>query len=310
MDILNDILDTLNLKGALYFRTDFSGAWSVAVPELGGAARFHMVIQGRCHLEIGEGSTLILGPGDLVLIPQGRAHILADEAGREAPSLETVLQDTDYDGSGVLAVGAGDPLASTQMVCGHFTFRDQADHPILRALPEYLVTTMATRAREPWLDEMLRLIVRRVFSDDIGSPAAVTRLSEIVFIELLRVGIDQSGALGSIIAGFQDRHIGRALELIHARPSMPWTVEKLATEVGMSRSRFAERFSHLMGSGPMALSVRLATTKSAGHAGVLPLQCSTGGDSDRLSVSGGIQSGIFGKIRRCPNPVSAQFGLS
>lgn len=33
MDILSDILDTLNLKGVFYFRTDFSKPWSVKVPE-------------------------------------------------------------------------------------------------------------------------------------------------------------------------------------------------------------------------------------------------------------------------------------
>jgi AraC-like DNA-binding protein len=193
-----------------------------------------------------------LGPGDIVLIPKGRSHILADEAGREAPQLETVLQDVGYDGEGVLVVGEKDIAASTQMVCGHFNFRSGADHPILRALPEYVLTTASTRAREPWLDEMLRLVTRRVFAEELGSAAAITRLSEIVFIELLRVGINQSNELRAVIEGFRDQQIGRALGLIHARPAEPWTVEKLAAAVGMSRSRFAERFSELVGTGPMA----------------------------------------------------------
>ena len=46
MDLLDDILDTLDLKGVLYFRTDFSGPWGVTVPDLTGAARFHLVTQG------------------------------------------------------------------------------------------------------------------------------------------------------------------------------------------------------------------------------------------------------------------------
>jgi len=252
MDVLDDVLDTLDLKGALYFRTDFSPPWAVTVPDLGQAARFHLVVQGRCHVTCPDGIAVDLGPGDLVLIPRGRTHVLADGEWREAPPLETVLRDAGYDGEGVLVVGEGDSGAATQMICGHLSFRENADHPILRALPDCIVITAAMRAREPWLDEMLRLAARRLFSGEIGSEAAVTRLSEIVFIELLRAGIEQSPGLKAVIEALHDRQVGRALQLIHATPSAPWTVERLATEVGMSRSRFAERFSALVGTGPMA----------------------------------------------------------
>ncbi|MBB3066214.1 MULTISPECIES: AraC family transcriptional regulator [Limibacillus] len=252
MDVLNDVLDTLNLKGALYFRTDFSGPWGVTVPDLQQAARFHLVVQGRCHVSFASGASVDLGPGDIVLIPRGRSHVLADTVSRQAPPLETVLELSGYDGQGVLVVGERDPQASTQMVCGHFSFRKGADHPLLRALPEYLVTTTGMRAREPWLDEMLRLVVHRMFSEEIGSLAAVTRLSEIVFIELLRVGISQSPDLKAILEAFRDRQIGQALQLIHNQPAESWTVERIAAAVGMSRSRFAEKFSELIGTGPMA----------------------------------------------------------
>ena len=157
MDVLNDVLDTLNLKGALYFRTDFSGPWGVTVPDLQQAARFHLVVQGRCHVSFASGASVDLGPGDIVLIPRGRSHVLADKVSRQAPPLETVLELSGYDGQGVLVVGERDPQASTQMVCGHFSFRKGADHPLLRALPEYLVTTTGMRAR----DRLHRVAPRR-----------------------------------------------------------------------------------------------------------------------------------------------------
>ncbi|GAB4224818.1 MAG: AraC family transcriptional regulator [Kiloniellaceae bacterium] len=252
MDVLNDILDTLDLKGALYFRTDFSGPWAVTVPDYAEAARFHLVVQGRCHLRLASGATAELGPGDLVLIPRGRSHVLADSEGRRPADLETVLAQSGYNGEGALVVGEGDSQASTQLVCGHFTFRSAADHPLLRALPEALVVSAATRAREPWLDEMLRLVARKMFSDEVGSPAAVTRLSEIVFIEVLRIGVEECRDLHRLIEAFGDRQVGRALQLIHERPAEAWTVDGLAGAVGMSRSRFAERFRELVGQGPMS----------------------------------------------------------
>jgi len=252
MDILNDILDTLDLKGVLYFRTDFSPPWAVSVPDLGQAARFHLVVQGRCHIAFESGNSVDLAPGDLILIPRGRAHVLADRKGRKAAALEEVMARVGYDGQGVFAIGDGDPEASTQMVCGHYTFRQGADHPLLAALPDYFTASAAMRARQPWLDEILRLVAQRMFSAEIGSEAAVTRLSEIVFIELLRLGFGQDERLQAMLDAFTDHQIGRALQLIHADPAQPWTVDRLAQQVGMSRSRFAERFRGLIGTGPMS----------------------------------------------------------
>ncbi len=251
MDILNDILDTLALKGVVYFRTDFSAPWAVQVPHFGQAARFHLVVQGRCHIAFDSGVSVDLNPGDLILIPRGRAHLLADQAGREAAPLEEVMARVGYDRQGVFAIGEGDPNASTQMICGHFGFRHRAEHPLLEALPDYFVTSAAMRARQPWLDEILRLVAQRMLSGEIGSEASATRLSEVVFIELLRLGFGQDARLQALQSAFTDHQIGRALKMIHAEPAGDWTVERLAREVGMSRSRFAERFALLIGAGPM-----------------------------------------------------------
>ncbi|MGD9810232.1 MAG: AraC family transcriptional regulator [Sphingobium sp.] len=252
MDVLDDILNTLDLKGALYFRTDFSPPWAVEVPDLEQAARFHLLVQGKLHVGFPSGASVDLFPGDLVLIPRGLSHILSDQEGRDAPALETVIADAGYQGEGVFAVGKGNPKASTQMICGHFTFREGADHPLLRALPEYMVISAADRAREVWLDEVLRLLTRRMFADSEGSAATITRLSEVFFIEMLRLGVGQSEEMQTVLAALADRQIGKALQLMHHRASQPWTVETLAHEAGMSRSSFAERFSELMGMGPMS----------------------------------------------------------
>ena len=254
MDILDDILNTLDLNGALYFRTDFSPPWSVTVPVLEGAARFHLVVQGQCTVTLPGDRVRVLNPGDLVLVPRGQTHILSDQPVDEAPPLEAVLDAVQYDGSGVLTVGAGDKFASTQMVCGHFTFRQKADHAMLRAMPDHLVVTAAMRAQNAWLDDILRLISRHMFSDRAGLDASVRRLSEVMFIELMRICIEseEQGQIQPALKGFRDPQIGLALAIIHKDLQNPWTVGSLAREVGMSRSSFADRFADLMGQGPMS----------------------------------------------------------
>ena len=45
--------------------------------------------------------------------------------------------------------------------------------------------------------------------------------------------------------------VGQALAALHGEPSEPWTVERLARLVGVSRSVFAERFTEMVGQPPM-----------------------------------------------------------
>lgn len=252
MDALSEILDVLQLRGSLYFRTAFTPPWSVAVPALGRAARFHLAVQGRCHIAIGENHAVTLEPGDMVLIPKGAAHVLRDRPGREPAPLEAVLQRAGYGGEGVLVYGgAAQAEGETKLICGHLDFAEGADHPLLRALPDCLLVTAELRARAPLLDELMRLIARQMFAEAPGATASVKRLTEALFIEVIRVCADQDPALGGILEATADPRIGRALCLMHRGLERDWTLERLAREAGMSRSRFAERFQSLIGCAPM-----------------------------------------------------------
>jgi AraC-like DNA-binding protein len=50
--------------------------------------------------------------------------------------------------------------------------------------------------------------------------------------------------------------VSKALTLIHARCADAWTTEALAREAGLSRSAFADRFTHLIGEPPMRYLAR------------------------------------------------------
>jgi AraC-like DNA-binding protein len=49
----------------------------------------------------------------------------------------------------------------------------------------------------------------------------------------------------------RDRYVGRALALLHDKPSADWTVEDLSRHVGLSRSALHERFVEMIGQPPM-----------------------------------------------------------
>lgn len=250
-DVLSDILDTVVLKAVLYFRTDCHSPFSIAVPSYKHAARFHILVQGGCHVRLAEGKSIQLSRGDMVLIPYGSAHFLANPADAPGTPLADLIAQSGFTGQGPFVVGSGPADESCQMICGHFTFADGADHPLLRAVPEILHIKAADSAKRPMLDDITRLIARRMFEDKPGVNAVVSRLSEVLFIEILRAGIEQAPDISRLMSSVSDPQIGRALSLIHGEIASPWTVDSLAQAIGMSRSRFAERFRELVGTGPM-----------------------------------------------------------
>ena len=53
------------------------------------------------------------------------------------------------------------------------------------------------------------------------------------------------------ISALADPRIGKALTLLHSDVARRWTVPMLASEVGMSRSAFTQRFAQRVGHPPL-----------------------------------------------------------
>jgi AraC-like DNA-binding protein len=78
-----------------------------------------------------------------------------------------------------------------------------------------------------------------------------------MFVEAIRrFAASQPAEQRGWLAGLRDRHVGRALALMHGSPAHAWTVDGLAREVALSRSAFAERFVELIGEPPMQYLTR------------------------------------------------------
>jgi AraC-like DNA-binding protein len=73
--------------------------------------------------------------------------------------------------------------------------------------------------------------------------------------------------------GLSDPAIARAIAAMHREPARSWTVETLAREAAMSRSRFSDRFKALVGDTPMGYlgGHRMALAAEQLEAGHLPL---------------------------------------
>ncbi len=258
-DLLSDVLTRLSMQGTLYFRTEFTPPFGVRVPNYVNVARFHYVFKGTCSLTVaGLEKPVLLEEGDLAIIPHGASHSILsqDLTDESAVPLETVLEQSGYDGRSVLVYGGaeadGTSMAQeTRIICGHFSFAPGGRHLILERLPAYLQIRRYGESAGPWLSETLRLIGAEAEHGLPGSEMIALRLAETVFAHAIRHHLREAEASQGSLAGFADRQVSRALTAIHEKPERQWTVADLAREAGMSRSGFAEKFVALIDVTPM-----------------------------------------------------------
>lgn len=249
MDILTNILDRLRIEGSLYFRTELTSPWGVFVPADKNVARFHIVVRGQCVLRVeGQEEGIMMANGDIAIIPHGAAHHISDKPDTPSRPLDQVLSEVGYTGTGPLIYGGGG--FGCCLVCGQFKFENELHHPLLDNLPSILHVPGDENYNTTWLDSALGFIAQEAAEEQPGAFAIIDRLSEIIFIQVMRAYIEASESKIPFIAALRDEQISRALREIHNKPDSFWKAETLGHLVGMSRSAFFTRFSELVGMTP------------------------------------------------------------
>jgi AraC-like DNA-binding protein len=209
-------------------------------------ARAHLLIDGECVIKTGAGTGIAMKAGEIAFLPRGDAHLIGSALDAEARSLSTLMK-TPIPGELVPVHVGGDGAATRWIVISSSCERHLAD-PLLCALPDVMRVDLHNAPALYWLTDALGLTLSASAAPPVGAAAEHSRLAELVLIEAISrhvCALPQGGS--GWLAGLNDRFVGRALALVHGRPSEPWTVERLGRQVGLSRSALAERFVLVMG---------------------------------------------------------------
>jgi len=261
VDVLTDVLDALELKGWLASRTEIAPPWRfdfAASPD----STFHIFNFGGGYLRVeGEPDPLRVEDGDVVVFPHGHAHTICDELA----SPLTKAAHLDYDAHREYQVfpfeGEG---TKTVLLCGAFHFENPGDYPLLRCLPNVVHIPGERGRMAQGFTNIISSIAYESASQQVGAEVMLRRLTEMLFIQVLRVWSEQHArATGGCVAALRDQPISTALGLIHQSPERGWRVDELADAVALSRSAFSSHFTQLVGEPPMKYLTRWRMHRAA-----------------------------------------------
>jgi AraC-like DNA-binding protein len=260
-DVLTTVLDALEFEGKVFCYAKFTSPWAIRLKRK-DFAHFHFFERGEGWVELEEtGAATFASSGDLVIFPHGGAHLLRDNRKMKAVNVEELLPCRD-----ALTLRHGGGGAETTTVCGAFNFKNQIGHPILPLLPEVIHVPKEQIRSAIWLEPMLRLLADEAQNPREGSGSIIGHLTGIIFVQAVRAWIEsQPEGRGGWLGALRDKQISSALNLIHQKPSTPWTIAKLASEVGMSRSPFATKFTNLVGEPPLTYLTKWRMNLAAGY---------------------------------------------
>ena len=269
MDPLTQLVELLRPRSFLWKELVGRGSWEWLFPAVGGVV-FGRVISGRCRFEVPGSGEHEAGQGDYLLLTNPQpwslrggendavpvdfdtvyAAMTADDLVGEEPPSQPTGERTDED--------------VTRMVAGHFEF-DPINAGLLASLLSPVVHLHAERRGEhELLTGVLDMIDAEASSERPGRQAVLSRLLEIMLVELLRAPQLASSRRG-MLNGLADPPVADALRAFHSDIRKPWSVASMAAEAHLSRSAFSDRFATTVGEPPMtyALNWRMAVARDA-----------------------------------------------
>jgi AraC-like DNA-binding protein len=257
MDPLSDVLRAVRLDGAFFYLVEATHPWSVhaapaveLVPRvLPGAEHlisYHVVVEGDCWGGVVGQPQVHLRTGDAIVFPHGDAHFISSDEGRRVDPGVHAGSPERYLETVRIGPGAGSRVS---FVCGFLGCDVRPYNPLLKALPGMLHIEGATGT---WLSEFPRGVVAESRQQRPGGATLLTRMAELMFVEVVRRYMERSPAHHSgWLAGLRDPVVAPALALLHEFPAHPWTLVELARKAATSRSVLSERFSEVIGMPPM-----------------------------------------------------------
>lgn len=269
MDALTHIFKTIQLSANPYICRAGDGPWSIQY-QYRPQGIFHLVVKGECYLREGGSPELVhLRVGDGVAFPTGGAHWICNHPENQHLPAENVVNVSENEGLFLLKSGdvkantndsafwnestrEGKGIQETILLSCTLSYDATINHPFLRNLPCFIQASTRAGDEMDRLKALTSLLVDESVGAHPGKQLMINHLTEILFVQMLRVHMHSTKQSSGYLAALSDPHIGVALNLIHTETDKKWTVESLCKASALGRTAFTKKFVDMVGLTPKA----------------------------------------------------------
>ncbi len=212
----------------------------------------YAAVSGTCWVSVeGSPDAVLLKAGDCVLLASGLPFCLATDLSAPRVNFDPGLADTKPGDALIDAAIRGGSF----ILGGHFLLSGSHSEVLLHALPPIVhIRREVSKNVMRWSLECLREELRH---PQPGGYLIAQQLAYIMLVQALRLHLEQQAGTGvGWLFALSDPQMRTAITCMHDEPSHPWTLQELATRVGMSRTVFAQTFKLRVGMTSMAYLTR------------------------------------------------------
>jgi AraC-like DNA-binding protein len=254
MDPLSEVFGSLRIQDAIYTRLEATAPWGFCYPEnRDPRIRFGLMVRGSALLRFkNQRQAIPLSAGDVFIsILSEQPFTLVDHP-RSPVADYRELRKLEVDS--VIHYGGGG--APTTVVNGSFGM-NAFEAPLISAiLPRYLHLRL-DHNRSHAFQSVMDLLAAETAQPGMASSRLISCLYESLFVYAIRAYASSPEAPPKgWLAAMSDKHLGKAIQAMHAGFDKNWSVGSLAREARMSRSAFALKFRIVLGRTPLEYLTR------------------------------------------------------
>lgn len=261
-DITSNLLRSMQISGGVLLNEHYLAPWAISIPSHETLAEklmnnprvhvaaFHLVQRGSIDIELANGERHTLFEGELAIVYSGQAHTIYQGSKAQVYPFETLMET----GINIFMPAVEKESQSVCLLCGAFQLHNTIRNPLFEALPPLL--KLSARHRGESVHPSIKTLINSLLSE-LNYPSYAHEYIVGRYLELLC-----AHSVGDYIESNQDNGRGwlhavknpmaaKVISAIHAQPEYPWSVNAMAKLCHLSPSRFAARFSQILGMSPM-----------------------------------------------------------
>ncbi len=272
---LDNFLRRIHLGSEVYYVGQLCDSWHMSTPGGSDASTFHLLCHGDAWIHMpGQAQPTRMHAGDIAFFPHDAAHTFS--------GLPTIPEQAlDY--SKPAPLDSSSPGAG--LLCGHLKLPAHIRRLLLASFPEFVLIHPDQSRTGQQIRTLIEIMTEEATLNDFGATAILDRLSDNLFLYVIRHTLHQEPNLSPLLAAISDEHLRLAVSAFIESPSEQWTVERMAKIACQSRSGFAERFTSLVKIPPMEFvatwRMHLAVAMlSSGEANMLDVALRCGYESE------------------------------